>query len=457
MTILESVDEYLETHLTDSLAELSRLCAQPSIAAQRVGLEACAELVAGMLHARGFTVQIHATGGAPVVYAEREGRSDRTLLFYNHYDVQPAEPLDLWDTPPFEPTHINGKIFARGVSDNKGHFASRLHALDGLLAAQGELPCRVKFVLEGEEEISSPHLPQFVEENAGLLSADVCIWESGGVDHREIPLQVLGLRGICYVELSVQTARVDSHSGLGGGIFPNAAWRLIWALNSLKGPDERVRIPGFYERVRPPDERDRRLVAELPEMAGVYQEQYGITHYIKGLEGGAELRLAAIFEPTCTVCGLEAGYQGPGSKTVLPARASAKVDFRLVPDQQPEEVFSALRAHLDRQGFGDVQATFVGGTPPARTDPEAPFVKLVMDAAEPVYGHRGQIVPFSGGSGPNHPFIHNLGLPIAMAGLSYPGTRAHAPNENIRVDLYLKTARHVARLLHAYGNDRPRG
>lgn len=451
MTDMEKIDAYLNQHLDESIAELSRLCAQPSVAAQNWGLVECAGLVGDMLSARGFDVEVMPSGGAPVVYGERKGQGDKTLLFYNHYDVQPPEPLELWKSPPFEPEVREGKLFARGVSDDKGHLVSRLFAIDALLAELGDLPCNIKFIIEGEEEVSSLHLHDFVENNQERLAADACIWEFGGVDHRDVPIQYLGLRGICYVELSVKTADIDAHSGLGGSIFPNAAWRLVWALNTLKGPDERIRLPGHYDKVLPPSDRDIQLMDELPEVADEYVKLYGVDHFLKGLSGGVELRVAEVFEPTCTICGLNSGYQGAGSKTVLPARASAKVDFRLVPNQHPQEVLESLRKHLDEQGFADVEIQFLGGEPPARTDPDDPFVDLVVETAEPVYGYEMQKVPMIGGSGPNYPFIHLLDLPVATAGVGYPGTQAHAPNENLRLDLYLKGARHIARILEAFG------
>lgn len=450
MAELAAIDAYLEKHLDESIAELSRLVSQPSVSAQNRGLKECAALVAEMMQKRGFNTEIVPTGGAPVVIAERRGRSDKTLLFYNHYDVQPAEPLELWDQPPFEPTLRDGKLFGRGVSDDKGHITSRLFAIDALLAQEGELPCNVKFVVEGEEEASSVHLKGFVQENAARLAADACVWEFGGVDHRDVPMQYLGLRGICYVELSVETANQDVHSGLGGSIFPNSAWRLVWALNTLKGPDERIRIPGFYDAVQPPSARDRELMEALPETSQEYRQRYGLQGFLNGLAEGVELRLAEVFQPTCTICGLTSGYQGVGSKTVQPARASAKVDFRLVPDQTPEEVLGLLRRHLDEQGFEDVQVALLGGETPARTDPDDPFVRLVVEQAAEVYGTPMQIVPMTGGSGPNHLFIEALHVPVVTAGMGYPGTLAHAPNENVRLDLYLKDARHIARILKAF-------
>jgi acetylornithine deacetylase/succinyl-diaminopimelate desuccinylase-like protein len=188
----------------------------------------------------------------------------------------------------------------------------------------------------------------------------------------------------------------------------------------------------------------------LPEVSEEYKTRYGVDHFLGDIQGGVELRIAEVFEPTCTICGLTSGYQGPGSKTVLPARASAKVDFRLVPNQTPEDVLIKLRKYLDDQGFSDVEITYLGGEPPARTSPDDPFVALVNRTAEPVYGVPMQIAPMVGGSGPNYPFIHLLKLPVVTAGVGYPGSQAHAPNENMRIDLYLKGAQHIARILKEF-------
>ena len=444
------LDSYLEKHLDKSIAELSKLVAQPSISAQGIGLKECANLVADMLRARGFTAEVMDTDGAPVVFAERKGKTDKTLLFYNHYDVQPPEPLELWETPPFEPSLRGGKLYGRGVSDDKGHIVSRLHAIDSILETEGELPCNIKFIIEGEEETSSVHLHDFIRENKEKLKADACIWEFGGVDHRDKPVQYLGLRGICYVELSVTSLGTDVHSGLGGSILPNAAWRLTWALASLKGVDERIRIPGFYDDVIPPSARDRELMDALPEVAEEYLTRYGAKGFIKGLTGGTDLKIEEVFVPTCTICGLTSGYQGAGSKTVQPAFASAKVDFRLVPNQMPQDILKKLRAHLDAEGFSDVKIEFLGGEPAARTDPDDPFVKIVVDTAEEVFDAKMEIVPMIGGSGPNYPFVHDLGLPVVTMGHGYPDTKAHAPNENIRIDLYVQHAKHMVRVIKEF-------
>ncbi len=450
MPSLEKLDAEARRNVDRHIHELIALCAQPSIAAQNAGMRECAELVSDMLQTRGFDIKLLPTRGYPVIFGERSGRSDRTLIFYNHYDVQPPEPLEQWDSAPFEPSIRDGKVFARGVSDDKGHILCRLAAIDAFLAVDGELPCSVKFIIEGEEEIGSPNLPEFIKDNTEALAGDACIWEFGGIDHEGTPVQVAGLRGICYVELSVETATQDAHSGLGGSIFPNAAWRLTWALNSLKDADELIRIPGFYDRVVPPTDLDLELLAKLPDSAEEYRLRYGIQSFVKGLTGGLELERETIFSPTCTICGLTSGYQGEGTKTVLPAKARAKVDFRLVPDQDPDEVLLLLSNHLDEGGFRDVEINYLAGEHPARTDPNDPFLKLVVETARDVYGEPQRIIPMSGGSGPNHPFIHDLKVPVATAGVGYPGSNVHAPNENMDIENFIAGVRHTIRIMERF-------
>lgn len=444
---MQKVDKYIEENLDQSIKELSKLCAQPSVAAQKWGMEECANLVAESLAARGFAVQILPTGGSPVVFGERKGRVDRTLIVYDHYDVQPPEPLDLWETPPFEPTIREGRLFARGVADNKGNLVGRLHAIDAILAAEGELPCTIKFVVEGEEEIGSVNLEPFVKAHRDLLAGDVCVWEVGGVDHEDTPIQMLGLRGICYVELHARTANQDVHSGTGGSIFHNAAWRLVWALNSLKDQDEHILLPGFYDDVIPPTDREIALLAKGPKMIPYYQETYGLDGFLKDIEDELELAIQGVYQPTCTICGLTAGYQGTGSKTVLPATASAKVDFRLVPNQTPAKVLEQLRTHLDAHGFEDIEIVDLGGNPAAKTDPDHPAVAMAVQAARDVYEKPTRLIPMIGGSGPNFIFQKYLDVPIISSGAGDSQSNAHAPNESISLDLYQKGAKHFARLV----------
>ncbi len=277
MSDLAAIDRYIDDHLDEALDELKTLVRQPSISAQGTGIKECAALVGQMLRRRGFSVElVEMAGGNPVVYGEIPGASDKTMSLYNHYDVQPPEPLEEWTSPPFEPTIRDGKMFGRGVGDDKGHIMCRLAALDAIKAVTGSYPCRVKFVIEGEEETSSKTLPVFIKDNVERLKADACIWEFGGVNEWGEPLQALGLRGICYVELHAKTGTLDAHSGLGGSIFPNAAWRLVWALNTLKDQNEHILVPGFYDAVKQPSKRDLELLAALPDNSKELLKQYGL-------------------------------------------------------------------------------------------------------------------------------------------------------------------------------------
>jgi acetylornithine deacetylase/succinyl-diaminopimelate desuccinylase-like protein len=455
----DEVDRYITDHLEESLADLERLVRIPSVSAKGEAIAEAAECVANLLRDAGFEAQVLPTAGHPVVYADSaasrasvsagdEGMG-RTLICYNHYDVQPPEPLDLWVSPPFEPAHRDGRLYARGVSDDKGQLVSRIAALRAVRAVSGgRLPVRVKFLVEGEEEISSPHLEPFVEAHRGLLAADACVWEFGGVDHDGRPEVVLGLRGICYVELRVRTLSRDAHSGDAHNL-PNAAWRLIWALNSIKGPDERIRIPGFYDTAAPPTESDLRLLDAMPSNEQHTRQMYGVRAFVGGHTG--ERYKSAVSSPTANVAGFGSGWRGAGAKTVTPAEAMAKMDFRLVPGQDPQDVFARLREHLDAQGFGDVEVTYLGGERAGTTPPEDPFVRLTVQTAEAVYGKPAVVKPLIGGSGPMHAFREYLGTPIVTLGCGDPDSRAHSPNESIAIEHFARATRHMAHLLLAYG------
>lgn len=436
----------IDAHLDDYLARLKRALAQPSIAAEGVGLEEMASLLTEMLEDVGFQVEAVPTDGPPVLLARMEGRRPETLLFYNHYDVQPPDPLEGWTTPPFEPTLRDGKLYARGVSDNKGAIIARLGAVESYLRVRGSLPVGIAWVIEGEEEVGSLHLHQFVAARREVLqNALGCVWEAGGRDARERYEIGLGCKGILYVELRARGAARDLHSALAATVV-NPAWRLVWALASLKGPDGRVRIPGFYDAVRPPTPAQRAALADWEYPEEEVRALYGIASFLDGLTGDA-LKERLIFGPTCNIDGFHSGYGGPGSKTVLPAEAMAKLDFRLVPDQDPEGILRALRAHLDAEGFADVEIAWWEGEAPFAGDPEHPFVQMAVRAAERVYGHRPALLPMMAGTGPVHILCGQFGVPIVTAGVGYADSRAHAPDENIRLTDFVEGARYIVALL----------
>ena len=447
---MQQVYEYIEANWLDAIEDLKRFCAQPSISAQQVGMEETAALTAELLQEYGVDPQIlPTTEGPPVVYGELQGDSPFTLLFYNHYDVQPPEPLELWSTPPFEPAIVEGKLRARGVSDDKGDIIARLLAIRAFLKTKGRLPISIKFLIEGEEEVGSPHLPAFVQANKALLKSDACFWEGGGVSWEDRPEINLGLKGIIGVELEVRGAVRDLHSSI-GTIVSNPAWRLIWALSSIKDPDENILIEGFYDDVRPPTPEEIEAIKAMPSDERELRENLGIEGFLKGLTG-TDLQLHSILQPACTVNGLLSGYTGEGSKTVLPCYAKAKLDFRLVPDQRPEDIIAKLRAHLHKRGFADVTLSAAEGENPARTPLDSPFVRIVSEAAREVYGSEPIVKPSMTGSGPMFAFTETLDLPVASSGVSYPDSRDHAPDENIRLADFILGAKHIAAILEHCG------
>ena len=443
---MDQFDAYVHNHQDRYLEELKTLCAQPSIAAQGIGLQETAAMVQARLEGLGAQVsRITIDDSAPIICAEM-GQGDRTLLIYNHYDVQPPDPLDEWLSPPFEPTIRDGRIYARGVADDKGDLLCRLQAIEAYQETKGQLPLRLRFVIEGEEEIGSPHLEAFAQRYPGLIQADGCLWETGEKDSARRFVLELGVKGICYVELSVQTAASDLHS-MWGGVIPNAAWRLTWALNTLKDRDDRILVDGLMDHVRAPSPADLAHLQTLPLEEAQIKEDYGFKAYVRDLTG-PELLAKHFFEPTCTICGLTSGYQKEGIKTVLPNSALAKVDFRLVPDLTPELVLELLRAHLDSRGFEDIEITLKGGMRPARSALDAPFVQACVDAARTTYGTDPVIYPTSPGSGPLYPLCRNT--PAVMAGVAHANSRLHAPNENIYIQDYIEGIRFVGALLERF-------
>jgi acetylornithine deacetylase/succinyl-diaminopimelate desuccinylase-like protein len=442
------LDAAVGRHLQQARRDLGDLIAIPSVSAKGLHMEEAADHVAGLLNPLGFTTQILPTGGFPVVYAEAPGESDRTILLYNHYDVQPEDPIELWTSPPFEATERDGRIYGRGSSDDKGQFISRIAALRAVREVLGQFPCRIKVMVEGEEEIGSPHVESFVQEHKDLLAADGCVWEFGGVNDEGVPEIHLGLRGLLYIEMRVRTLGLDAHSGSAHNL-PNAAWRLIRALSTIKDENEHILIPGFYDGLQPPSPLDTQLLQELPSDEDSVRRTFAVQEFVGGHTGMGYKE--AVYSPTANIAGIGAGWQGPGSKTVIPAVATAKMDFRLLPDQDPDAIFDHLRKHLDAHGFSDVELTKLGAERAGVTPADDPFVRLTAQIATEVFGKPTIINPMTGGTGPVWPFRHVLGVPVVTLGAGDHLSKAHAPDESISVDLFELSTRQMARLLVAFG------
>ncbi|GBC68443.1 N-formyl-4-amino-5-aminomethyl-2-methylpyrimidine deformylase [archaeon HR01] len=420
------------------------LISQPSVSATGEGLRDCARLVEGLLEDVGLRVTSYEVGGGgPIILGELNVEAHATLMFYNHYDVQPADPLDRWSSNPFQPTIKDGKIFGRGAADNKGNIAARIAAIDTLLSLLGELPVNIKFLVEGGEEIGSPGLERFVNEHSDILFADGCIWEYGHVSRRGPPVINLGVKGMLYVE--VEATGVEYHSSL-GGIVENPGWRLVEFLKMVHGVDGRVLVDGFYEDVE-------EVSDELLEMLDVVRLSDVTPEGISTGPGNVDekkLLKRLLLEPACNICGLSAGYTGEGAKTSIPSRAVAKLDFRLVPKQDPDKIFQRIESLAAGAG---VRIRKIHGYPAARTQPDSYLVHLVADTAREAYGSEPVVLPSGAASGPMYLFTDVLGMPCVSTGVGYAGSNVHGPNENIRIEDFYKGIAHIAlimRYFHSY-------
>ncbi len=444
----DQIDQYIAEHRERFLAELRELCAIPSEAKDPGALERAALWCRDRMAAAGCAVRVARVDGVPPLVIGEVGSGQRTLIGVQHYDVQPAVPLELWETPPYEPVVRDGAMYARGISDNKGQLLLRIQAVEAHRAVTGELPIRLRFLIEGEEEAGSQNLHRYVDAEPGLVEGDGALKEGGGVDAAGRPHLLLGNKGIFYCELRVRSMARDAHSG-GATHLPNAAWRLVAALRSILADDGRILIDGFYDRVRAPTPEEREYVRALPFEAASVKRTHGIERFAFG-RSDEQANLASVYEPTANLCGVISGYTGPGSKTVIPSEASAKLDFRLVPDQDPDDVARLLRAHLDRHGHSDVDLKASEGEHPYRGAMDDPLVRAARSVAEEAFGKPAVVSPISGGTAPMWLVSHRKRLANVTLGAGHHDSRAHAPNEHILLDNYWRALRAFTRLYSLY-------
>ncbi|HUH82671.1 MAG TPA: M20/M25/M40 family metallo-hydrolase [Nitrososphaerales archaeon] len=432
------VDSKFEAYVADNLNrfadEVIRLSSQPSVSARNEGIEECAALVEEMLKEIGATTKVlRIDGAAPLVYGEVKGkRTDRTVMFYNHYDVQPEEPLELWKSPPFKPEIRDGVIYGRGVSDDKGELVSRLKIVESYAKTTGAPPCNVKFCFEGEEESGSVHLEEYVSKYSDLFKADAVVWEYGTVDVKGIPKVTLGVKGMIYLELVLKSLSQDAHSSY-AAVLPSAPWRMVRLLNLLKDPNERVLVPGWYDRVTDLAEDELEVMKSMPFDGGEFRKTFGADKFLGGI-GDDQAKKALIQRPTGNIAGIWAGYMGPGGKTVLPMEIHVKMDFRLVPEQDPQELWKSMRKYLDENGFADVEMKLESMEPAARTSHRHPFAQAAIRAAEKVYGTKPIVELSSPGTGPLYIFTRRYDMPSVDIGVSAEDGGIHAPNENLKLE-----------------------
>ncbi len=430
----------------EALETLLRLVAQPSISTRNEGIRECAVMLQDVMETAGISTRLLPTEGQPAIYGEVDGPPGApTVLFYGHYDVQPPEPTELWRTPPFEPTVRDGRVYGRGVADNKGQHLCHILAVRAWREVADELPVAVKFLIEGEEETGSPHLADLVREQRHLLEADLVYTSDGGMHPSGRPAVYFGVRGLLYVEVEIRGANSDAHSGNKGNVLPQPAWELVELLHSLRGPDRRAVFPGFYDSVRPPTPKQETALREIPFDRDSFLAEHGLDE--SPISDSVDYYSRLTFEPTFNIAGLVSGYTGEGMKTIIPSRAVAKIDFRLVPDQDPEAVFEAFaRAVAERNPRAEVRR--LGATAPSFTDPSLSVSETVIGAVRDSRGTE-PVVSSLGGTLPDYVFTQILGVPSMIVPYANHDEQNHAPNENLRLDCFFAGIRTTLHILDA--------
>jgi acetylornithine deacetylase/succinyl-diaminopimelate desuccinylase-like protein len=437
-----------DQRLHDELFEFLRI---PSVSARSEhtsDVRRAAEWLHGRLARLGFVTETLETPGHPVVLAEwrQASAGAPTILIYGHYDVQPAEPLELWTSPAFEPTIRNGNIYARGSVDDKGQLWAHVAALEAHLATRGALPVNVVLIAEGEEEVGSDHLAPFVEAHRKRLACDGVVISDSTMFAPGVPSIISSLRGLTYLEVTVTGPSSDLHSGMYGGAVVNPATALARIIASFHDAEGRVAIPGFYDRVRPFPDQVRAAMRALPFDEAAYRKDLGVAAL--GGEPGFSTLEKLWTRPTCEVNGLLSGYTGEGAKTVLPGTAMLKVSCRLVPDQDPREIGRLLEAHVRAAAPAGVtvRVTHLHGGHPWRADLKGPLFDAAARALEAAFG-RKPVITGEGGSIPVvTDFARILDAPVLLIGFGLPGENAHAPDEWIAQDCFRRGMRALAAL-----------
>jgi acetylornithine deacetylase/succinyl-diaminopimelate desuccinylase-like protein len=424
----ERKDEFLE-----QLNELLRIKSVSTLPEHKPDMEEAADWLAGQLNDLAFdSVDIMPTAGHPVVFGERLKSDGPTILMYGHYDVQPADPLELWDSDPFDPEVRGDNLFARGASDMKGQVVAHIKAAESLLQ-EGELPINLKYFLEGEEEIGSPSLSVFIQENENLLAADLCLNADSSIIAADTPSITYALRGLAYFELLLQAQKGDLHSGTYGGAVDNPANVLAHLIASMKDRKGRITIPGFYDDVQDLSDQDRSDLGSLPQSDEWWKDQAGARELFS--ETGYSPTEGATARPTLDVNGMLSGFTGEGSKTVLPARAMAKISMRLVPDQDPSRVEELLRSFLQENIPSTMTWDLINhaGAIPAILERDSSAVHAAQAALEEVWG-KPSLFKREGGTVPVVGMIKELlGIDTLMLGFGLPDDNLHAPNEKFHL------------------------
>jgi acetylornithine deacetylase/succinyl-diaminopimelate desuccinylase-like protein len=452
--MLNQALEYAKHNQTRFLNELNEVLTIPSISTDpdhKADIQHAAEWMSVQLQMIGMNnVQIMPTRGHPVVYGEwlGAGKNAPTVMIYGHYDVQPADPLELWKNPPFEPAVIGENLYARGSADMKGQVLASLKAVESIMKTGG-LPVNVKWLIEGEEEMSSEHLDEFIKDHKELLACDFCMNTDAGMLAHDKPSIMTGLRGLAYFELWVHGPSKDLHSGLFGGTVHNPAQALAELIAGMHNKDGKITLPGFYDKVRKLGKKEHKDFARLPVNKKKYLEQTGVPALWGESKFSPQERLGA--RPTLEINGLLSGFTGPGSKTVLPAWAMAKISCRLVPDQTPEQTLKQMKKYLKQQAPKDIkwELKYLHGAGAALVSKDTTGVKAMSRALETVWGMRPYFLRAGGSIGVVVQLQKRLGVDSVLTGFALPDCDAHSPNEKLHLPTWYKG---IDALIHFFYN-----
>ncbi len=446
---LADVFNYVDANRQVFLERLMAYLRQPSISAQGIGIAEVAEFLVDLLRGLGLDTQAIPTAGWPMVLGRHTvSPAAPTVLLYGHYDVQPPEPLDAWISPPFEPTIRNGRLYARGVGDNKGQHFAQILAIESLLACRNTLPCNVIVLLEGEEEIGSPHIAEFIKQHRDKLQADLVITADGPVHESGQSCIMFGVRGVLGFELRARGANQDLHSGNWGGIVPNPLWTLVHLLGTMKNEQGQITIDGFYDNVIPPTDLEQQAMAKLPLDIESVKSNLDLSQFDQPLERPFLER--TMFWPTLTINGLHGGYDGPKTKTVLPHEAVAKCDIRLVETQSAAEIFAKVESHVKRHAPG-VELIKEPSMEPSKTPLDSPFTEPIRQGIIAAQGATPLLIPSAGGSLPDYVFTKILNLPAFGVPYANPDEANHAPNENLEIERFFAGIKTGAAMLAYLG------
>ncbi|MEV7012379.1 M20/M25/M40 family metallo-hydrolase [Streptosporangium sp. NPDC051022] len=413
-------------------------------------LNPVAERLARLMRDCGLDSKVMATAGAPIVFGQRK-ESDHlpTILVYGHYDVQPVEPLSAWSSDPFTPQIRDGRMFGRGTADNKGQHIAQLLAIKAVLESYGRLPVNVVMIVEGEEEIGSPHLEQWVDEHAHLLKADFAYTSDGAIHPSGRPVVLCGARGLLYLELTLRVAPVDRHSGNFGGVSRNAALELSRAVSSLWDRDGEVAVPGFHDAIAEPTDLERAAVEALPLTWPIPASER-----LTQVTSPSDWFQRVLLRPNMNISGLSSGWTGPSMKTIIPASATAKLDVRLVPNQDPDDIARLVTEWL-RAKAPNVEVNVLSAVRPSRTALDSPIVDRVSRAVEFAWERSPLLYPSLAGSVPDFVFTSNLAIPSVIVPYGNADQANHAPDENMVLDYFHKGARTFTAVLHAFAPRTP--